>query len=118
MIKKEKENLTNFNINLLTCESIISFHLSTITCLIQLKDGRLVSGSKDKRIIIYVKNLFIKAFEINEHSNDISSLLQLNTSQIVLLINSISSWRSVPPVVCITCSLIFYPFFNENECEF
>ena len=83
MIKKEKENLTNFNINLLTCESIISFHLSTITCLIQLKDGRLVSGSKDKRIIIYVKNLFIKAFEINEHSNDISSLLQLKNEYLV-----------------------------------
>ncbi len=81
MIKKEKGNLTKFN--LLTCESVISFHLSTITCLIQLKDGRLVSGSKDKRIIIYVKTLFIKAFEINEHSNDISSLLQLKNEYLV-----------------------------------
>ena len=78
-LKKEDDNLNNFNINKLTYESALSFHSLTITCIIQLKDGRLVSGSKDKRIIIYIKKIFTKSFEINEHTEEISSLLQLKT---------------------------------------
>ena len=76
---KENDNLKNFNISKLTYESALSFHSLSITCIIQLNDGRLVSGSKDKRIIIYIKKIFTKSFEINEHTEEISSLLQLKT---------------------------------------
>ena len=76
-LKKENDNINNFNINKLTYETALSFHSLSITCIIQLNDGRLVSGSKDKRIIIYSKKCFTKSFEINEHTEEISSLLQL-----------------------------------------
>jgi WD40 repeat protein len=61
------------------CETTLTKHQGVVTCIIQLNDGRLVSGSKDKRIIIYIKKIFTKSFEINEHTEEISSLLQLKT---------------------------------------
>lgn len=82
-LKKEKDNDNIFNIHDLTYKSALCFHLSSITCLIQLKDGRIVSGSKDKRIIIYLNNVFTISFEINEHSNEISSLLQIKNGYLV-----------------------------------
>ena len=61
-IKKEKikdnqnDNLYNdFNIKLKNLIHKLKTHTSSVLCLAVLYDGRLVSGSSDKSIIIYNK---------------------------------------------------------------
>ena len=57
-------------------------HTATILCLCVLKDGRLVSGACDKTIIIYNKKTFQPDLIIKEHSNNISSIIQLSTGEL------------------------------------
>ena len=54
-------------------------HTSNVLCLCLLNDGRLVSGSYDKSIIIYDKNTYQPDLIIKEHNNDITCIIQLSS---------------------------------------
>ena len=58
---------------------ILTNHKNDIYCLCVLNDGRLVSGSSDKSIIIYNKKTYQPDLIIKEHSNFILYLTQLSS---------------------------------------
>ena len=58
-------------------------HSSNVFCLCVLSDGRLVSGSGDKSIIIYNKNTFKPDLIIKEHNGSISCIIQLHSGELV-----------------------------------
>ena len=58
-------------------------HSSNVYCLCELKDGRLVSGSRDNSIIIYNKNTYRPDLIIKEHSGCILCIIQLSTGELV-----------------------------------
>ena len=58
-------------------------HTSTVICLCVLNDGRLVSGSYDKSIIIYNKITYQPDLIIKEHSNDVYCIIQLSSGELV-----------------------------------
>ena len=58
-------------------------HSSYVYCLCILNDGRLVSGSVDKSIIIYNKDTFQPDLRIKEHSDWISCIIQLSSEELV-----------------------------------
>ena len=47
--------------------------------LIYFNDGRLISGSRDKSIIIYNKTIYKPDLIINEHEGPVSCIIQLNS---------------------------------------
>ena len=58
-------------------------HTSNVICLCVLNDGRLVSGSYDKSIIIYNKITYQPDLIIKEHSNDVYCIIQLSSGELV-----------------------------------
>ena len=58
-------------------------HTSTVICLCVLNDGRLVSGSCDKSIIIYNKITYQPDLIIKEHSSDVYCIIQLSSGELV-----------------------------------
>ena len=56
---------------------IFKEHSSSVYCLCVLKDGRLVSGSDDKSIIIYNTKTYTKDIIINEYNSRINCLTTL-----------------------------------------
>ena len=58
-------------------------HTSTVMCLCVLNDGRLVSGSYDKSIIIYNKITYQPDLIIKEHSSDVYCIIQLSSGELV-----------------------------------
>ena len=54
-------------------------HTDDVLCLCMLNDGRLVSGSVDKSIIIYDKNTFQPDLIIKEHSDYVLCIIQLSS---------------------------------------
>ena len=62
---------------------ILTNHSSYVLCLCILKDGRLVSGSDDKSIIIYNKNTYQPDLIIKEHSNNIYCIIQISSGELV-----------------------------------
>ena len=58
-------------------------HTSTVMCLCVLNDGRLVSGSYDKSIIIYNKITYQPDLIIKEHSNNVYCIIQLSSGELV-----------------------------------
>jgi len=62
---------------------ILKNHSDYIYCLCVLKDGRLVSGSKDKEIIIYNKNTYQPDLIIKKHGSNICCIIQLNSGELV-----------------------------------
>ena len=54
-------------------------HTSGIICLCILNDGRLVSGSDDKSIIIYNKITYQPDIIIKEHNSSIYCIIQLSS---------------------------------------
>ena len=58
-------------------------HTSTVICLCVLNDGRLVSGSYDKSIIIYNKITYQPDLIIKEHSSDVYCIIQLSSGELV-----------------------------------
>ena len=54
-------------------------HILYILCLYVLNDGRLVSGSADKSIIIYNKTTYHPDIIIKEHNGDITCITQLSS---------------------------------------
>ena len=57
----------------------LTFHKDYVNCLILLNDGRMVSGSKDKSIIIYNKNTYKPDLIIKEHTGEVNFLIQLSS---------------------------------------
>jgi len=58
-------------------------HTDYIVCLCILSDGRLVSGSNDKSIIIYNKQTYQPDLIIKEHNNRINCIIQLSSGELV-----------------------------------
>ena len=61
---------------------ILNFHSNTISCSTVLKDGRFVTGSGDKSIIIYNKETFKPDLMINEHNNIVNNIIELNSGKL------------------------------------
>ena len=57
-------------------------HIGCIYCLCVLNDGRLVSGSNDKSIIIYNKNTYQPDIIIKEHNSSVLSVTQLSSGEL------------------------------------
>ena len=79
IIKNEKNSDNNFNIKLKEPIHILNNHSSNVYCLTLLKDGRLVSGSYDKSIIIYNKETYKPDLTIKEHNNYIYCVTTLSS---------------------------------------
>ena len=58
-------------------------HTACVYCLCLLNDGRLVSGSGDKSIIIYDKNTYQPDLIIKEHNNKVTCIIQLSSGIVV-----------------------------------
>ena len=58
-------------------------HTDFVLCLCVLNDGRLVSGSSDKSIIIYNKNTYQPDLIIKEHKESVYCIIQLSTGELV-----------------------------------
>ena len=69
----------NFDINIKEPIHILNNHTSAVYCLTVLKDGRLVSGSLDKSIIIYNKKTYQPDITIKEHKNAINCITTLSS---------------------------------------
>ena len=69
----------HFDIKLKELITKINNHKNTVFCLTILKDGRLVSGSYDKSIIIYNKKTYKPDITIREHLGGINCITTLNS---------------------------------------
>ena len=79
-LNRENYNLFNdFNIKLKEPIHILNNHKDYIKCLSILKDGRLVSGSNDKSIIIYNKKTYQPDLIIKEHNGYINYLTTISS---------------------------------------
>ena len=81
--KKELENnnniYNNFDIKLKEPIHKLNNHTNAVYCLTLLNDGRLVSGSYDKSIIIYNKKTYQPDLIIKEHTNSVNCITQLSS---------------------------------------
>ena len=92
-IQKPKEDETNkeknydsyndFNIKLKEPIHKLNLHTGYVYCLAILNDGRLVSGSCDKSIIIYNKVTYQPDLIIKEHTDSIYCIIQLSSGELV-----------------------------------
>ena len=74
----------DFKIETKRAAHILKNHKEKIYCLCVMKDGRLVSGSRDSSIIIYNKNTYQPDLIIdNQHNDSITCLTQLNSGILV-----------------------------------
>ena len=83
-VKEDNENnnnnfYNNFNIKLKEPIHKLQYHTSWISCSTILKDGRFVTGSGDKSIIIYNNKTFKSELTIKEHNGSIYCLTQLSS---------------------------------------
>ena len=69
----------NFDIKLKNSIHILNNHTNYVLCLTILNDGRLVSGSSDKSIIIYNKITYKPDLIIKEHNNSVYCIIQLSS---------------------------------------
>jgi len=76
---KLNEQNNNFDIKLKEPIHILNNHTNKISSLTILKDGRLVSSSFDKSIIIYNKETYQPDLTIKEHNNSIIYVTTLNS---------------------------------------
>ena len=67
----------DFNIELK--DPIHEYHIDNLKCLNIMNDGRLVSGSDDKSIIIYNKETFKPDLIIKEHDGPVNYITQLSS---------------------------------------
>ena len=72
----------NFYIEHKEPKYILNFHKDEIWCSTVLKDGRFVTGSKDKSIIIYNKKTFEPDLTIKEHNNAVTNVIQLSSGNL------------------------------------
>jgi len=79
-IKNDNNNLyNNFDIKLKKPINILNNHKAHVNCLTILKDGRLVSGSDDKSIIIYNKETYNPDLAIKEHNSYVFCITTLSS---------------------------------------
>jgi len=69
----------NFDIKLKEPIHILNNHKGYVLCLTILKDGRLVSGSVDKSIIIYNKETYKPDLTIKEHKGSVLCITTLSS---------------------------------------
>ena len=69
----------DFNIGLKNPIHILKYHTDGVWCLTIMNDGRLVSGSEDKSIIIYNKETYKPDLIIKEHSGVVNYIIQLSS---------------------------------------
>ena len=69
----------DFNIGLKEPIHILKYHTNFVNCLTVMNDGRLVSGSDDKSIIIYNKETYKPDIIIKEHSDAVRYIIQLSS---------------------------------------
>ena len=84
LLKQKLKNypFKDFNIKLKN-HLTLNNHTDWVSCLTLLKDGRLVSGSYDKSIIIYNKENYEPDLIIKEHSGSVRYLTQLKNGILV-----------------------------------
>lgn len=80
-IKKEinYELYNDFDISSKDPVQVLNSHTSWVYCLTMLDDGRLVSGSADKQIIVYNKETFEPDLTIKEHNSNVYSIIKLKS---------------------------------------
>ena len=78
-IKSNNNIYNNFDIKLKEPIHILNNHTDCVYCLSILKDGRIVSGSEDKSIIIYNKETYQPDLTIKEHSKGITCITTLSS---------------------------------------
>ena len=61
----------------------LKYHTGQIWCSTVLKDGRFVTGSDDKSIIIYNNKTFKPDLTIKEHKERVFCVIQLNSGELV-----------------------------------
>jgi len=69
----------NYDIKLKEPIHILNNHTNWVNCLTILKDGRLVSGSADKSIIIYNKETYQPDLTIKEHKGSVLCITTLSS---------------------------------------
>ena len=80
---KNKNNDIYDNFNIKNNESkILKYHTDKIRCSTVLKDGRFVTGSLDKSIIIYNNKTFKPDLTIKEHKGSVYCVLQLSSGEL------------------------------------
>ena len=77
------DSFKDFNIKLRNPLHKLDIHSSYIYCLNVLKDGRLISGSDDKSMIIYNKTTYQPDIIIKEHKSYLSSICILSSGILV-----------------------------------
>ena len=82
--ENEKEEINyelynNFDISTKKPIHSLNSHTSWVYCLTMLEDGRLVSGSADKDIIVYNKTTFEPDLTIKEHNSNVFSIIKLSS---------------------------------------
>ena len=80
-LNKYKYN-DHFNVELKEPKKILNYHKGSIFCSTALKDGRFVTGSEDKSIIIYNKESFNPDLVINEHKDSVKCVLELSSGEL------------------------------------
>ena len=80
---KNIDSFENDNIELKAPKHILRFHTNFIFCSTVLKDGRFVTGSKDKLIIIYNKETYIPDMTIKAHNGGIRCIIQISSGELV-----------------------------------
>ena len=73
------DDINNFDISLKKPIHILNYHKDYIYCLFILNDGRLISGSEDKSIIIYNKTTYKSDLIINENEGPVYCITQLSS---------------------------------------
>ena len=80
--RESNDSYDNFNINIKNLTLKIKCGMNYILCLCILNDGRLVSGSDDRNIIIYNKKTYKPDLIIKEHYSSVNCIIKLNCNKL------------------------------------
>mgnify|MGYP002627183580 CR=1 FL=1 len=81
-LKSNNKNANPDNINNISLKEpkyILNNHTNWVNCSTVLKDGRFVTGSADKSIIIYNNKTFQPDIIIKEHKDSVNNVIQLSS---------------------------------------
>ena len=78
-INNNDNTYNNFNIQLKKPIHKLNYHTDWIRCSTVLKDGRFVTGSSDKSIIIYNNKTFKPDLTMKEHNDQVNCIIQLSS---------------------------------------
>jgi WD40 repeat protein len=88
---EEEEYYNNYKIEVKNPIYTLNNHSNNVLCLAVIKDGRLVSGARDYKIIIYNKTTYHPDLIIKEHNGAICCICPLNSG----ILASCSEDRSI-----------------------